>query len=62
MCFRRVDAVQAALVPTTGVAVPDQILMCNGVRLDPAKPLTAYKLPVVRNISRNLAITHQATA
>jgi hypothetical protein len=45
--FRRVDAVQQALVSFTGVPVVDQILMCNGARLDPAKPLAAYKLPVV---------------
>ncbi|KAI8470000.1 MAG: hypothetical protein J3K34DRAFT_521683 [Monoraphidium minutum] len=42
----RVDAVQQALVSFTGVAVADQILMCRGARLDPAKPLAAYKLPV----------------
>ncbi|KIY92250.1 hypothetical protein MNEG_15712 [Monoraphidium neglectum] len=44
----RVDAVQQALVSFTGVAVGDQILMCHGARLDPAKPLSAYKLPVRR--------------
>lgn len=41
----RVDAVQAALALATGIAVPDQIVMCHGARLDPAKPLVAYKLP-----------------
>jgi hypothetical protein len=43
----RVDAVQQALVCVTGISVPDQIVMCHGARLDPAKPLAAYKLPVV---------------
>lgn len=45
---RSVDAVLAALVSFTGVPIGDQILMCHGARLDPAKPLSAYKLPVVR--------------
>jgi hypothetical protein len=43
----RVDAVQQALVAFTNIAVSDQIVMCHGARLDPAKPLSAYKLPVV---------------
>lgn len=43
----RVDAVQQALVAFTSIAVSDQIVMCHGARLDPAKPLSAYKLPVV---------------
>lgn len=43
----RVDAVQQALVSVTGISVSDQIVMCHGARLDPAKPLAAYKLPVV---------------
>jgi hypothetical protein len=43
-----VDAVQQALVSVTGIALGDQIVMCHGARLDPAKPLAAYKLPVVR--------------
>ncbi|WIA42046.1 hypothetical protein OEZ86_009334 [Tetradesmus obliquus] len=42
----RVDAVQQALVAFTSIAVSDQIVMCHGARLDPAKPLSAYKLPV----------------
>ncbi|GBF99515.1 hypothetical protein Rsub_11949 [Raphidocelis subcapitata] len=41
----RVDAVQQALVSFTGVPAGDQILMAHGARLDPAKPLSAYKLP-----------------
>lgn len=48
-CSRRVDAVQQALVSVTGIAVSDQIVMCHGARLDPAKPLAAYKLPQVRS-------------
>jgi hypothetical protein len=43
----RVDAVQHALVSFTGVSAGEQILMCHGARLDPSKPLSAYKLPVV---------------
>jgi hypothetical protein len=43
----RVDAVQQALVSVTGIGVSDQIVMCHGARLDPAKPLAAYKLPLV---------------
>jgi hypothetical protein len=42
-----VDAVQQALVSVTGISTSDQIVMCHGARLDPAKPLAAYKLPVV---------------
>lgn len=45
---RRVDAVQQALVSFTGIPIADQIVMCNGARLDPAKALAAYKLPLVR--------------
>ena len=54
----RVDAVQHALVSFTGVPVGDQILMCHGARLDPAKPLSAYKLPVVRAASHARALRH----
>lgn len=46
-----VDAVQEALVAFTNVPVADQILMCHGARLDPAKPLSAYKLPLVRCVA-----------
>ena len=38
---------QQALVSVTGIGVSDQIVMCHGARLDPAKPLAAYKLPLV---------------
>lgn len=48
-----VDAVAHALVSFTGVPVGDQILMCRGARLDPAKPLSAYKLPLVRRAPRH---------
>jgi hypothetical protein len=47
-CTSRIDAVQQALVSVTGISVSDQIVMCQGARLDPAKPLAAYRLPVVR--------------
>jgi hypothetical protein len=40
-----VDALQSYVAGLTGIAVADQILMCEGVPLDPAKPLSAYKLP-----------------
>lgn len=40
------EAVQQALVAFTDVPVADQILMCSGARLDPCKPLSAYKLPL----------------
>ena len=46
--LRRVDALQSYVAGLTGIAVGDQILMCEGVPLDPAKPLAAYKLPSVR--------------
>ena len=55
---RRVDAVQHALVSFTGVPVGEQILMCHGARLDPAKPLSAYKLPVVRPTPHAAARAH----
>lgn len=42
----RVDAVQQALVAFTGVQVSDQIVMCEGARLDPNKTLAAYSLPL----------------
>ncbi|GIL74831.1 hypothetical protein Vretifemale_4634, partial [Volvox reticuliferus] len=42
----RVDAVQHALVSFTGIPVADQIAMYQGARLDPAKLLGAYRLPV----------------
>ena len=42
------DALQSYVAGLTGIAVGDQILMCEGVPLDPAKPLSAYKLPSVR--------------
>ena len=45
---RRVEAVQQALADLTGIPQADQILMCDGARLDAAKPLSAYNLPWVR--------------
>ena len=45
---RRVEAVQQALVALTGVPLGDQVVICEGVRLDPHKPLSVYGLPVVR--------------
>lgn len=49
-CFRlrRVDSVQQALVSFTGIQMPEQIVMYQGARLDPAKALQAYHLPKVR--------------
>lgn len=47
----RVDAVQHALVAFTGLPVQEQIVMHNGARLDPAKTLAAYRLPVVRALT-----------
>ena len=47
----RVELMQQALVTFTGVAVQDQIVMVNGTKLDPAKELGAYQLPVVRRCS-----------
>ncbi len=38
---------QHALVSFTGISVVDQIVMYQGARLDPAKTLGAYRLPVV---------------
>lgn len=38
---------QQALVALTGVPLGEQIMMCEGARLDPHKPLSAYGLPVV---------------
>lgn len=43
----RVEAVQQALADLTGIPRADQILMCEGARLDSAKPLSAYGLPWV---------------
>jgi hypothetical protein len=43
-----VEAVQQALEELTGVPKADQILMCEGARLDAAKPLAAYGMRVVR--------------
>ena len=34
------------LASVTGIPMTDQILMSDKVRLDPAKSLSAYKLPV----------------
>ncbi len=48
------DALQSYVAGLTGIAVADQILMCEGVPLDPAKPLSAYKLPSVRHALRCL--------
>lgn len=55
----RVDAVQQALVSVTGISTSDQIVMCHGARLDPAKPLAAYKLPVVSFTSSALVTGQQ---
>lgn len=38
---------QQALVALTGLSLADQIVMCEGSRLDPHKTLAAYGLPVV---------------
>jgi hypothetical protein len=43
----RVDAVQQTLAELTGIPRGEQILMCEGARLDAAKPLAAYGLPGV---------------
>lgn len=43
----RVEAVQQTLADLTGIYLGDQILMCDGARLDAAKPLSAYGLPAV---------------
>jgi hypothetical protein len=48
--------VQQALVAFTSIAVSDQIVMCHGARLDPAKPLSAYKLPVVSGLVVSCAL------
>jgi len=55
----RVDAVQQALVSVTGISLSDQIVMCHGARLDPVKPLAAYKLPVVSICSFQLLFVQQ---
>eukprot|EP00873_Tetraselmis_striata_P002870 jgi/Tetstr1/423134/TSEL_013903.t1 len=41
----RVDAVQHALAALSGIPAQDQIITCNGARLDPSKPLSSYELP-----------------
>ena len=41
------DAVQQTLAELTGIPRGEQILMCEGARLDAAKPLAAYGLPGV---------------
>ncbi len=41
------DAVQQALEELTGVLKADQILMCEGARLDATKPLAAYGMRMV---------------
>ncbi len=46
-CSCRVEAVQQTLADLTGIPLGDQILMCEGARLDAAKPLSAYGLPGV---------------
>lgn len=43
---RRIQLVQQALAPRTDIPTGDQILMYNGMALDPGKPLSAYGLPV----------------
>jgi hypothetical protein len=43
----RVEAVQQTLADLTGIPKADQILMCEGARLDGSKPLDAYGLPGV---------------
>ncbi|CAD7705230.1 unnamed protein product [Ostreobium quekettii] len=41
----RVDAVQEVLEELAGIPVGEQIVMCRGLRLDPRKPLSVYRLP-----------------
>lgn len=43
---QRVEAVQQALVTFTGIPIPDQILMLAGSKLDAARTLSAYRLPM----------------
>lgn len=38
---------QQTLADLTGIVQGDQILMCEGARLDGARPLSAYGLPWV---------------
>ncbi len=47
----RVEAVQQALVELTGIPVEDQVVICDGARLDPARSLAAYKLPAVSQLA-----------
>lgn len=47
----RVDAVQQALLSFTGIPLADQLVMFNGARLDPARTLGSYGLPVVRGLT-----------
>jgi hypothetical protein len=49
-------------VSVTGIGVADQVVMCHGARLDPAKPLAAYKLPVVRGSAHTVSRTHAGAA
>lgn len=46
----------------TGIGVADQVVMCHGARLDPAKPLAAYKLPVVRDSTHGQTRTSRGRA
>lgn len=47
----RVDAVQQALLSFTGIPLAEQLVMFNGARLDPARTLGSYGLPVVRGVA-----------
>lgn len=53
----RVEAVQQTLGDLTGIPPADQILMCEGARLDAAKPLSAYGLPGVRHFAPPMSHT-----
>jgi hypothetical protein len=52
-----VDALQASLVPLTGLRASEQILMCGGRPLEAAQPLSAYQLPQVCAINRLCRLT-----
>ena len=53
---------QQTLAALTGVPLSDQILMCDGARLDPTKPLYAYGLPAVSPEAGWAAAQHNAGA
>lgn len=52
----RVDTVQQALVSFTGIPICDQIIMCHGARLDPARTLAQYGLPVVSALTSTMIL------